>query len=213
MLCTNYRYICSNGHLGRVRLVLYYLYSYTTGLYRPAPLRMWEATIKYCKFADDAYEIACAFTYATMAGMTNEHQDLTSNGHVPHLIAYLTNLHKSWGIRQGTFAKEVAASLQLLQQQLGTDGDPDQYASAMREMCAIRRFFVTRDGRLGIGPSGLRSGDVVTILFGSGVPMILRKRAGRWLLVGDCYIHGLIEGQAIDRVETGAATAQWFNIH
>jgi hypothetical protein len=61
-------------------------------------------------------------------------------------------------------------------------------------------LFVTDGGMFGTGFSGMMAGDVVCILFGSNVPHILRPTQveGQYLLVGECYVKELMEGQAMD---------------
>ena len=61
-------------------------------------------------------------------------------------------------------------------------------------------LFVTAGGMLGSGFPGIMAGDVVCILFGSNVPHILRPTQveGQYLLIGECYVKDLMEGQAMD---------------
>jgi hypothetical protein len=61
-----------------------------------------------------------------------------------------------------------------------------------------RKFFITANGHFfGLGPDGLQSGDVVVVLYGCSVPVVLRAVEQQYKLVGECYIHGLMDGQAI----------------
>lgn len=63
-----------------------------------------------------------------------------------------------------------------------------------------RKFFTTSNKTLfGLGPDGLQSGDVVAVLYGCSVPVVLRAVENRtyYKLVGECYIHGLMDGQAV----------------
>jgi hypothetical protein len=50
---------------------------------------------------------------------------------------------------------------------------------------------------MGLGPNAMQTGDVVCILFGCKVPYILRPVDGHYLLVGDAYIHGIMDGEAM----------------
>ncbi|KAE9379877.1 hypothetical protein N431DRAFT_432242 [Stipitochalara longipes BDJ] len=43
----------------------------------------------------------------------------------------------------------------------------------------------------------MKEGDLVCLLFGGGVPYILRPKGHRYIFIGDCYIDGLMEGQAM----------------
>ena len=70
-----------------------------------------------------------------------------------------------------------------------------------------RRFFVTRKGYLGLGPRDTKVGDRVSVLLGSDVPFILRKREGAsrggWKMVGETYVHGIMEGEVIEKCKMG----------
>ncbi len=58
-----------------------------------------------------------------------------------------------------------------------------------------RRFASTGAGLAGFVPTRARKGDVVVILYGSSVPFVLRPAAdGKYSLVGECYMHGLMQG-------------------
>ncbi|KAK5010887.1 hypothetical protein LTR28_007123 [Elasticomyces elasticus] len=68
-----------------------------------------------------------------------------------------------------------------------------------------RAFFITTNGFIGIGPRGMLYGDVVAILRGGRVPMVLRAiplKYGAYMpprhsLVGECYVHGIMQGELI----------------
>jgi len=85
-----------------------------------------------------------------------------------------------------------------------------------------RVFFTTSRGLMGFGPSHMRAGDEVWVLFGAKVPIVLRplqttisgkedsglekSQPGHTArrhraVVGDCYVHGIMEGEAL--VDTG----------
>lgn len=64
--------------------------------------------------------------------------------------------------------------------------------------CSERRFFVTADGKFGLGPRGLADGDIITVLYGGALPFALRlvsKR--RYRYVGACYVSGIMDGEAM----------------
>ncbi|KAK2004316.1 HET domain-containing protein [Colletotrichum falcatum] len=62
------------------------------------------------------------------------------------------------------------------------------FGAGVRTYSNSRRVFVTRDGRVGIGPKMMQPGDEVVILFGGRMPFIARPRGDHWLLVGSCYL-------------------------
>ena len=69
-----------------------------------------------------------------------------------------------------------------------------------------RRLFLTKLGYLGTVPEETRLADTVHILCAAKIPMVLRsggvtymgRSAGGYQLVGDTYIHGIMNGEACD---------------
>ncbi|KAL1857560.1 hypothetical protein Daus18300_010318 [Diaporthe australafricana] len=63
-----------------------------------------------------------------------------------------------------------------------------------------RRLFVTKAGRLGIGPPECRPGDIVSVLLGAEMPFLLRgqdRSDGALRLIGESYVHGVMHGEAM----------------
>jgi hypothetical protein len=59
-----------------------------------------------------------------------------------------------------------------------------------------RTMFITKQGYMGIGPYTIKSGDKVVILKGGKTPYILRKKRDHHVFVGECYVHGIMHGEA-----------------
>ncbi|KAH9209089.1 hypothetical protein DL95DRAFT_245811, partial [Leptodontidium sp. 2 PMI_412] len=62
------------------------------------------------------------------------------------------------------------------------------------------RFCVTEKKYIGMAPKDALLGDVVCIVYGSNVPFVLRPsgiggNTNRYRLVGECYIHGIMDGE------------------
>lgn len=88
------------------------------------------------------------------------------------------------------------------------DLDPDvrQYAELLRKVTRRRRFFATRGGRIGLGPADTNAGDTVAVAFYCPTPYILRRRGGdggRWGLMGETYVHGIMYGKALSLFSDG----------
>lgn len=63
---------------------------------------------------------------------------------------------------------------------------------------AWRRLLSTKTGRMGLAPVGARLGDSVAILVGCDMPLVLRRQEkGGWIVIGDCYVHGVMYGEGI----------------
>lgn len=72
--------------------------------------------------------------------------------------------------------------------------------------------FITQGGYFAVGPENIRSGDIVSVLLGCDAPVVLRSVGDRYALVGQCYVEGLMDGQAIKWVEEGKAAEQELEI-
>ncbi|KAK0721152.1 hypothetical protein B0H67DRAFT_536144 [Lasiosphaeris hirsuta] len=73
------------------------------------------------------------------------------------------------------------------------------YLSALRETFVGWRCVVANSGHCGIAPGGVHVDDVVVVLSGGAVPFVMRKGdrgEGSFRLVGECYMHGLMDGEA-----------------
>ncbi|UKZ64355.1 uncharacterized protein TrAtP1_005571 [Trichoderma atroviride] len=87
---------------------------------------------------------------------------------------------------------------------LSLTGDPFKWSHEAVLVTRYRRFAVTRRGYFVLGPDALQTGDVVVVLRGGKVPFLLRKVSvggdgeERWVLVGECYVHGLMDGEGWD---------------
>jgi hypothetical protein len=87
------------------------------------------------------------------------------------------------------------------EQGFGTLFIAEETASVFAVIGRYRRrgFSQTRNGRLSIVPRHAHAGDVVCVFFGGDVPFILREDGhGPHRLVGEAYVHGHMDGEAID---------------
>jgi hypothetical protein len=83
----------------------------------------------------------------------------------------------------------------------------DHYFDAVRKSSLGRRFFLTHNGYMGVGPRNTEMGDQVVILKGGPLPFILRRdRSPKnadlaneecFTLIGEAYVHGLSDGEGI----------------
>lgn len=74
------------------------------------------------------------------------------------------------------------------------------YFHAVHRSTKNRRIFITDEGHIGLAPLDTKAGDSLVVLFGSRFPIILRPAADQtWVVVGHCYAHGLMDGEAIYR--------------
>jgi hypothetical protein len=80
------------------------------------------------------------------------------------------------------------------------NGDWERFEADARMKMAERKFFITKDGRLGLGPSLLRDGDICCVLMGCRMPLIIRPTStpSHFKLVGPSYIDGVMHGEVVE---------------
>ncbi len=73
------------------------------------------------------------------------------------------------------------------------------YMTTQLESLSSLRPFATKRGFIGMGPECMQQGDVIAIIIGLSAPMILRKFGdGKYEIVGEAYVHGIMDGEAMD---------------
>ena len=78
--------------------------------------------------------------------------------------------------------------------------DPADFGSLLYNMSGGTQFFITSKGYMGMGNP--KANDRVFILRGGNTPFVLRSdgnRAGQFTVVGNCYVHGIMDGEILDR--------------
>jgi hypothetical protein len=74
-----------------------------------------------------------------------------------------------------------------------------QYLKRVQCVTWNRRFGITVKGTMGIFPPNTQVGDLICILFGCSVPVVLRPLGRVVQLVGECFVYGIMDGEALDR--------------
>jgi len=69
-----------------------------------------------------------------------------------------------------------------------------------------RRLVLTENGYLGLTAEHAQPEDWVVILMGGQVPFVLRQVDAQYVLVGEAYIHGMMDGEALALWEVDTAT-------
>lgn len=77
------------------------------------------------------------------------------------------------------------------------------FGSRMMGRCFLR----TEEGRIGMGTGFMAPGDIVVVPLGCSTPILLRETGvrGEYLFVGDVYIHGYMDGKAVQKWKNGDA--------
>jgi hypothetical protein len=72
------------------------------------------------------------------------------------------------------------------------------YARALLDNSRHRLLCTTRSGFLGMTPESSIVGDLIALCWGGRVPYVLRPVGDNFIFIGECYIHGLMKGEACD---------------
>lgn len=77
------------------------------------------------------------------------------------------------------------------------------YGQGVYAVANSRRPFKSHLGHLGIGPDTTELGDIICIFHGARVPFLLRRqRDGRFRLIGEAYVDGIMDGQVTETTHT-----------
>jgi hypothetical protein len=98
---------------------------------------------------------------------------------------------------------------------ISSDG-PGRSMSSMKSVTGRRCFATTERGYIGLVPSYAELGDEIWVLFGGQVLYVLRVVRKKYMFfgkteydfIGECYMHGLMDGEAMQPVMEGRAQLQ-----
>jgi hypothetical protein len=77
-------------------------------------------------------------------------------------------------------------------------GNPYKWSHEATLVTRYRCFAVSSKGYYLVGPDAMREGDVIALLYGGRTPFLLRQQGRNWTLVGECYMHGMMNGEAFE---------------
>lgn len=79
------------------------------------------------------------------------------------------------------------------------------YEQEVQSTMSDQRFFVTRNGRIGVGPRHLQEADLVVVFWGADMPCVLRKQGSEHMrFLGPAYVHGVMDGETFKHIQTKA---------
>ncbi|KAL2279732.1 hypothetical protein FJTKL_13124 [Diaporthe vaccinii] len=120
-----------------------------------------------------------------------------------HMAAYLA----------GAFRHRVRADDDATIFELAKKGDAEFFTASVYRIARSKCFSTTmRRGLYVLAPNAVKEGDVLCVLFGGATPYILRRHGSSWLLVGECFVHGMMFGEGIEMLERGEVEEMSFDI-
>jgi len=150
--------------------------------------------------------------YVTLTGgliVTSEHAANTAS-HLADIWAYEKELFEEAKMRRRTPSNRI----ELWGEELHAS---DQTGSATRFKSMMRQsrdnvLFTTAKGYIGQGPPWMHDGDIICILFGGKVPYVLRPEGSHWRFIGECYVHGIMQGEGLKDFNEDFSQTEIFEI-
>jgi hypothetical protein len=163
----------------------------------PESLNTWEIlhaglrkakamAVRHCDlaFQEDSIQEYTAMAFAITAAQTSSYTRARAEDLVM-LSEYLARLNTN----QDATEKPLPHDIQTL---------IDIYQIVHLYNAFRRQLFVTSEGNMGLGPLSMRADDLVVILRGGYVPFVLRKIGNFYQFKGPAYVHGIMDGEAVE---------------
>jgi hypothetical protein len=74
-------------------------------------------------------------------------------------------------------------------------------AGRMLQCCDQRKLAILDNGLMALVPTYTELTDVVYIIPGMTVPLLLRRKRDHYVIVSECYVQGIMHGEARDKAE------------
>ena len=94
----------------------------------------------------------------------------------------------------------------------GSIGNWKRFAASVYTASAARRLFVTTAGYIGLCPRYSAIGDRVCVLLGGDTPYIIRQENEYQTFIGACYVHGIMDGEAMEIARQRHWPTEVFNL-
>ncbi|KAI1387504.1 heterokaryon incompatibility protein-domain-containing protein [Hypoxylon trugodes] len=96
---------------------------------------------------------------------------------------------------------------------LWNSSNSGRFHETFTRVCLHRRFFITTENLMGIGPETMEKDDIIVILFGGKVPYVVRELGeNEYSFIGECYVPGLMFGEAVKQWRESGRKANFFNL-
>ena len=176
-------------------------------------IHFWKAITQHKNARMSNEYFLIGLSHAMTAGLDENYGPATKNSaqHVADFIEFLLPMFSCEPCEHNSQTLRPAFYEMLLHMQRREYlGDRTRYSRDVSWICTNRRLFYTSGGFIGLGPSNIRANDVVAVLFGGHTPFLLRPRTGCYQLIGEAYVYGMMDGEAMEWLSTGRFSEQLF---
>ncbi|EUC42939.1 hypothetical protein COCMIDRAFT_102197 [Bipolaris oryzae ATCC 44560] len=149
------------------------------------------ATQKYC----DLKSLSATLTGGLTCNEEGIRELINEKNATQHYYDFCAYRHaKSKDTRNPETTDDASSTLSLSQDY--KKGDDKRYTAAY--LAESTRCFLTRDGRLGLGPRITAGGDQIWLPMGADTPFVLRPlHGGKFKILGQAYLHGVMQGEVV----------------
>ena len=173
----------------------------------------WNIFVGFMGDSDSAQAI---FARVISCGSWNFDNDQTYQERLRAIFA----LSKSNVVRYSPDAesREEMESVELAKVETD-ENEKTQMASILSASLTMnrRRLFITSNNNAGLAPWNAEPGDMICILLGCRSPVVLRRQGGHWpyhyVLIGEAYVEGMMDGEAMKALTDGSFVLEDFEIH
>ncbi|KAF2818325.1 HET-domain-containing protein [Ophiobolus disseminans] len=114
-------------------------------------------------------------------------------------------------------AQRLPLKIQYIPPKHGKEEQELVQAMENRQLCLNgRKFSITRKGHFCLLPPTASEGDLICVLLGGEVPYTLRRIDNQsqdsYTMVGECYVHGIMDGEAIADILEGKDVCDIFRL-
>ena len=117
----------------------------------------------------------------------------------------------------GTYGRPLVLITEIEEEEIWTllnsDGTDDSGGNDSHSMwlevtkiCRGRTILELDQRFVALGPPNTEPGDAICILHGSKLPVVLRRQDDKWRFIGQCYVDGVMFGEAVTWIEEDAET-------
>jgi Heterokaryon incompatibility protein (HET) len=75
--------------------------------------------------------------------------------------------------------------------------DDHRYDDSFCRCARGRKFAITNKGYMSMVPPLAKAGDDIGIIYGAEIPFVFRRDMNVFDLIGECYVHGIMDGEAL----------------
>jgi hypothetical protein len=115
-------------------------------------------------------------------------------------------------LQYSAFSVPIARGGSILQSDAQSSTAEFAWLSNPFPHCKDRQLAITVDNLMGLVSVAARVGDEIYVLAGGQVLYVLRPQRDCFQFISECYVHGLMDGEALDRLKDGTAEIQTVRI-